>query len=59
MVLGELNEPAVQFLLVVGGWWHLEVLGGAVLTHDPTRPPLFHPERFLEHEDCSTAGVRG
>jgi hypothetical protein len=59
MILRELDKPATQFLLVVGGQRNLESLGRTVLTHDATRPSLFDPERVLEHVDGSTAGVRG
>jgi hypothetical protein len=47
MVLGEANEPAAQLLFVVGNAPRV----GA----DPTT----RQQRLLEHDDCSTARVRG
>jgi hypothetical protein len=59
MRLGEGDEPSAKLLLIVRGQGDLETLGGAVLADHATGAAFFHPERFLEHGDCSTAGVRG
>jgi hypothetical protein len=59
MLLGEGDEPEPQLLFVVAGQGDLETLGGAVLADHATGAAFFHPERFLEHENCSTARVRG
>lgn len=41
-------------MLAVAGQRDFETLGRAVLTYDRRGPSLHHPERFLEHVDCST-----